>query len=227
VKSFDLAAEQIARARRHLDVTRSASIFAERAVLVEGITDAIVLRAIGRIWAGEDRARRRFIDSLTITVVGSRIGPWLPALLVADGNEIVNKLAILCDSDGKPVPQWVERQRSAYFDVFLSEPTLEPSLAPGNDKAVAAVLSLMGVTIERSNDDGDEVPLEEALATYFAKKGKSRKAEFADAFAAYCDTNPAEVSVPQHFQHLFEFVWEGFIAEVTAQRERATVSSEG
>ena len=61
-------------ARRHLDVTRSASLFADRLALVEGITDAKVLRTFGGVWADGDPDKRRFLDALTITIIGSRVG---------------------------------------------------------------------------------------------------------------------------------------------------------
>lgn len=214
VKSFELAPTHLAQARRHLDVNRSASLFAGRAVLVEGITDAIVLRAVARVWAGEDRVKRRFVDALTISVVGSRVGPWLPKLLARTDAEIVDRLAVLRDTDGKPEPSWVGAARSEHFDVFYSDPTLEPSITRGNEDLVREIL--VGLRIDEASIPDDDADLSAWVATWFKKRGKARKARFADDFAVRCETEPEEVEVPDHFNALLEFVWGGFVVEVDA-----------
>jgi putative ATP-dependent endonuclease of OLD family len=99
-------------AKLHMDATRSGSLFAERVVLVEGVTDAVVLRQLGTVWAGTDREKEGFADALTITVIGARVGAWSVELLATLGHEVVQKVAILRDSDTRegPVPvlpQWI------------------------------------------------------------------------------------------------------------------------
>lgn len=226
IKSFALGEKRLAQARRHLDVNRSASLFAERGVLVEGITDAIVLRAIAHVWADDDRLKRRFVDALTVSVVGSRVGPWLPRLLARTGYEIVDRLAVLRDTDGRPAPLWVARTRSAHFDVFYSDPTLEPAITPGNEVLIRSILEKLGV-------DPDEVPADdEALpgwvGRWFKKKGKARKALFADEFAAACRSSASDVLVPTHLAALLEFVWDGFLSDDSEPTEVASdVHSEG
>lgn len=215
IKSFGLTETKLELARRHLDVTRSASLFASQVVLVEGITDAIVLRAVARRWAGEDRIRRRFVEALTISVVGSRIGSWLPSLLAKDGEEIVDRLAILRDTDGNEEPNWVTEARSDHFDVFFSDPTLEPAITPGNEDIVREILDAMGVD-EADLPDDDDLPV--WITNWFKKKGKGRKARFADRFAAECRDPDIDIVVPDHLEDLLEFVWDSFLppAEVGA-----------
>lgn len=53
------AARTLRMAKLHMDATRSASLFAERMLIVEGVTDAILVRQFGRIWAGEDPLKER------------------------------------------------------------------------------------------------------------------------------------------------------------------------
>jgi putative ATP-dependent endonuclease of OLD family len=212
IKTFNLANSKLEQARRHLDVTRSASLFASRAVLVEGITDAAVLRAMARRWARTDRVRRRFVESLTITVAGSRIGPWLPSLLTKDGSELVDRLAILRDTDGDPEPRWVTNTRSARFDVFFSDPTLEPSITPGNEALVRDLLAEIGVAEEDLPDDDDDLPA--WVARYFKKKGKAKKADFADAFVTECRDPDVDITMPDHINDLLEFLWDGFLPVV-------------
>lgn len=211
IAEFGLSEARLDQARRHLDVNRSASLFAQRSVLVEGITDAIVLRAVARVWAGDDRIRRRFVDALTISVVGSRIGPWLPDLLTRDGEEIVDRLAILRDSDGKPPPTWVTDSASEHFRVFLSVPTLEPSITPGNESTVRSILQRVAKgNVEIPNDDDE---LATWVGAWFKDQGKARKALFADRFAKACRDSLTTVEVPTHLADLLDFIWDGFLPE--------------
>ena len=48
------------KARLHMDATRSSALFAQRLVLVEGVTDAAVLRQFARAWAGADPDKTAF-----------------------------------------------------------------------------------------------------------------------------------------------------------------------
>lgn len=211
IRAFGLSQATLDQARRHLDVTRSASLFAQRSVLVEGITDAIVLRAVARVWAGDDRIRRRFVEALTISVVGSRVGRWLPNLLARNGEEIVDRLAILRDSDGKATPPWIIDSTTEHFHVFASDPTLEPSITPGNE---AIVRSLLKPTVAADVDiPADDHDLPAWVRTWFMKQGKGRKARFADGFAKACRDNADTVAVPTHLAELLAFVWEGFLPE--------------
>lgn len=208
IKEFGLSETMLDQARRHLDVNRSASLFAARSVLVEGITDAIVLRAVARVWAVDDRIRRRFVDALTISVVSSRIGQWLPDLLTRNGEEIVEKLAILRDSDGKLPPKWVMNRQSEYFRVFYSKPTLEPSLTPRNESTVRSVLKTV---VDKDVDIPADADLKAWVTTWFKNQGKGMKTRFADAFAKACRDNPDDIEVPSHLGELLDFVWDGFL----------------
>lgn len=211
IKAFGLADRQLSLARRHLDVTRSASLFADRVALVEGVTDAIVLRALARVWAGDDRIKRRFVDALTITVVGSRVGSWLPDMLARPGEEIVERLAILSDSDRKPIPKWVTSRQGEHFGMFRSEPTLEPAISEDNEPVVREVLEAMNVDPDDLPDSADsDWDFAVRVEAWFKKRGKGSKARFADGFAAHCESHPDDVVVPDHIEELLEFLWEGF-----------------
>lgn len=210
VKAFNLVPAALDQARRHLDVSRSASLFATRSVLVEGITDAIVLRAVAKIWAGEDRRRRRFVDALTISVVGSRVGRWLPDLLAREDEEIVEKLAILRDTDGKVPPAWVAELESEHFEVFYSDPTLEPAIARGNEAMVRSILQAMKVDVSDLPDADRPKAFSRWLAEWLKGSGKGQKASFADRFARRCERDPSNVHVPNHLEALLDFVWDGF-----------------
>jgi putative ATP-dependent endonuclease of OLD family len=87
------------KTRLHLDTTRSSALFAERLAIVEGITDAALVREFAWIWAGDDEDRQAFVDALSIVPLGSRIGAWPVRLLATRGSELCARLAVLSDSD--------------------------------------------------------------------------------------------------------------------------------
>ncbi len=90
-------------AELHMDASRSGALFAERLVLVEGITEAALLRAFGRAWAGGDNAKLAFIDALAVVPIGNRIGEWPVHLLAQPGHELAAQVAVLSDTDNRPV----------------------------------------------------------------------------------------------------------------------------
>ncbi|WP_236266062.1 ATP-dependent nuclease [Actinomyces sp. zg328] len=72
--SRGLKTELFQQTRLHLDATRSSALFADRVLIVEGVTEANILRLLGRAWAGGDPQQTGFIDSLAILPLGHKIG---------------------------------------------------------------------------------------------------------------------------------------------------------
>lgn len=192
--------------RLHLDATRSSALFADRVLLVEGVTEASLLRVLGRAWAAGSEVRTGFIDSLAILPLGHRIGEWPIRLLATPGHELVTKVAALADTDrrGNPLPepnppQWHDQldQSSARF--FWSKPTLEPSLVVGNEGLVGEALDKCGITrpgeITPSNVD----------AVFGANS--DRKGEFALALALAMDEHSNAVAVPAHIAQMFDWLF--------------------
>lgn len=205
VQNLKLPTKHLEMARRHLDVTRSASLFADRLALVEGITDAKVLRTFGRVWADGDPHRQRFLDALTITVIGSRVGEWLPAMLASDGQELVSRVAVLLDLDDKPVPAWAVRREGDTCGVFISDPTLEPSLLAGNEQLITDVLIEI-VTTPPWGGDATAATLE-VLTDWVKNAGRSRKADFADELCRRIELDPSQATVPTHLTGLLDFLY--------------------
>lgn len=213
--------EVIRKTRLHLDASRSAALFADRVLLVEGVTEVAVVRQLGRAWAGRDAGRRAFVDALSIVPLGARVGAWPIRLLTTRGFELCSKVAVLSDSD-KPLdqvptaPSWLSAHDADVVRVFFSHPTLEPSLTPGNEQVVADALAAMQlqpdgpVTAEsvealfrgrRAGRDGQ--PAQSAGA------GSRRKGEFALEIAdrlqqALHADQP--IAVPRHIAETFEFL---------------------
>jgi len=208
-------ARTLRMAKLHMDATRSAALFAQRMVLVEGVSDAVILRQLGAAWADGDPAREGFVDALTITVVGWKIGRWPVDLLATPGHEIVDRIAVFTDTDTRPgpapdAPDWMERP--PFVRSFRSHPTLEPALTPGNEQAIADALEAMAIT-----EPSAITPA--TIDELFQNTAKKRKAEFslelAAVFAARRDSS-ASVVVPDHVQDLFDYLFDAEVAETAA-----------
>lgn len=210
------------KTRLHLDATRSSALFAERLALVEGVTDAALVREFGWAWAGSDTDKQAFIDALSIVAMGTRVGSWPVKLLATAGHELSARLAVLSDSDrdfaDTPTPpSWLADHDPEVARIFHSHPTLEPSITAGNESIVSEALDELGL------DPVDPVA-PEAIHEVFrgAKKAKGstraqpagpgarRKGEFALAVAdrlLAAREAGTPVSVPSHLADLFDFLY--------------------
>ncbi|MET8822009.1 ATP-dependent nuclease [Streptomyces rochei] len=227
------------KTRLHLDASRSAALFADRLVLVEGVTDAAVLREFGRTWAGEDARKQAFIDALSIVHMGWKVGQWPAHLLATPGKELCTKLAILVDSDlpfesnERKKPTWLSDHDPSVVDAFVSHPTLEPSITEGNEDLFEAALREVDLheplvtartvyelfrSARRGKDGESGVP---------AGRGSSKKGDFALAFAGLlAEANEAGTEqasrlpvVPDHMRRLFEFLYPPMPADEADLRE--------
>lgn len=214
------SAQALRMAGLHLDASRSASLFAERLLVVEGVTDALIVRKLGRHWAGADPRRQSFVDALTIVPIGSKVGEWPVRLLATPEFELAVRVAVLTDSDkreGEPTnPAWVELYEPSTLRYRQSHPTLEPALiTPSSAAVLTAALGDVGVAAPEELD-ADAI---DALfrgshkigdATMPAGPAAGKKGEFAYAFAARLDEGPAgTVAVPAHIAELLDFLYEG------------------
>lgn len=206
-------------AELHMDASRSGALFAERLVLVEGITEAALLRAFGRAWAAGDAAKLAFVDALSVVPIGNRIGEWPVHLLAEPGHELAAQVAILSDTDNRPdmvgdpwpeptPPDWHQIfANSTHVRWFWSKPTLEPTLVTGNESLVAEAM-------DRIKKDLGEEPSQVNVDTFFNKKSNRRfKGEFAFELAALADENPGTLVVPDQLVALFNWLWEGHAPE--------------
>lgn len=210
------------KARLHMDATRSSALFAQRLILVEGVTDAVVLRQFARAWAGADPDKTAFVDAMTVVVMGWKVGQWPVQLLATPGYELADKVAILGDSDTdidaepKP-PTWMAGYAAETVRYFTSHPTLEPSLTEGNETLVTAALTEVGVAVpaEVSRTSITELfrgASRRGSTVTPAGPAAKRKGEFALALAGLLeeriDADPASVHVPEHMSQMFDFLTE-------------------
>lgn len=201
--------------RLHLDASRSSAIFASNILLVEGITDAALVRAYGRIWAGSDEQKQSRIDALSIVPMATKVGEWPVELLASREFELVDRLAVLRDSDQVGVdhityPSWYPKYDRRRVFVALSDPTLEPTIWNVDPALSLAVLQDIGLTSAAMPTD---------LATFSALfRGSApgqvagplarQKADFALALAARLMDYPTDgsVSVPPAVAAVLDFL---------------------
>lgn len=200
--------------RLHLAATHSAAFFAERLLLVEGVTEGILLRQFGHIWAAEDDDKKSFIDALTILPLGHRVGKFPILMLASSGHQLVGRVAALGDTDRKDEdpdfapPAWHSQLDPNVGKFFWSDPTLEPSLFPGNEGLVQEVLKTVGW-----NEGADELSAK-AVEKYFKNKS-GLKGQFALNLAVMLANESKRVVVPPHIRELFD--WLFFPQEVKAE----------
>lgn len=207
VPMFDKA-RTLRMMKLHLDAERSASLFGDRVLLVEGVTEGVLLRQLGHAWADGDAGKQHMIDALAITPLGSKIGRWMVDVLATPGHELVTRVAALRDTDHRDdstpftPPAWVLDLQGAAFRAFHSAPTLEPTVVAGNEQRILEALAECGI------DEPDEGITPKSIDLLF--KGSDRKAEFALALAdrvrqAVDAGQPVAVPRPLQaaFDHLF------------------------
>jgi putative ATP-dependent endonuclease of OLD family len=220
---FGDRADVLRKTRLHLDASRSASLFAERLLLVEGVTEAAVVREFGWVWAGDDADKQAFVDALSIVPMGTKVGPWAPSLLATPGHELCSRLAVLRDSDlpfddAPAPPTWAADHESDVVLFEHSHPTLEPQLTPGNEQLVADALRDIGI------EPPDPVAAEAVHELFrsrhklpdgtYAPAGEAarHKGEFAMALAGRLrdarEANGAEVTVPGPLARIFSFLYQ-------------------
>lgn len=206
--SENLKTQLFQQTRLHLDATRSAALFADRVLIVEGVTEASILRLLGRAWAGSDARRIGFIDSLAILPVGHKVGQWPIRLLATPGHELVTRVAAVADTDlrGTPLPEaqppaWHSKldQESARF--YWSRPTLEPSLVDGNENLIKSAFKACNLA--------EPDPVTAQTVDQFFVSQPRHKGKFALALAMLIDKNLSTVVVPSHISEMFTWLYGG------------------
>jgi len=208
IKDNNLRTSLFQQTRLHLDATRSAALFADRVLIVEGVTEASILRSLGRAWAGGDPQRTGFIDSLAILPIGHKVGQWPIRLLATPDHELVTRVAALADTDlrGTPLPApkppaWhgILDPESARF--FWSRPTLEPSLVDGNE-------TLINTAFTECNLNAPNPITADAVDQFF-KQHPRHKGEFSLMLALLIDQNLSSVVLPTHVNTMFAWLYDG------------------
>jgi putative ATP-dependent endonuclease of OLD family len=183
---------------RYLDVTRSALLFGNRAILVEGIAEALLLPVIARcvVLKDDSQAWQRFRGAVLVPIDGVDFKPYVEILLRPhDGTRIADRIGVITDAD----PNVLGNRKAdlealaqsldaaSNLRVFTNQRTLEHELfAAGNEK----LLKQSFLAIHR-NSRGDWERCVEAIsevqrATEFLKllsNKRTRKGDLAQEIA--------------------------------------------
>ncbi|HRE00496.1 MAG TPA: AAA family ATPase, partial [Ilumatobacteraceae bacterium] len=101
---------------QYLDATKASLLFGTRILLVEGISEAVLLPVLGRrLYPDEEqsRAHRRALSGLTIVPIGSvDFEPYVRLLLGQTplGHSILDQLVVITDADPLPLDDDAEEQ---------------------------------------------------------------------------------------------------------------------
>lgn len=105
VASLGLSSDESRKLGQYLDATKAALLFGTRVILVEGVSEAVLIPVLGRrLYSGSDPVsvrRRRALAGLTIVNIGSvDFEPYVKLLLGRHGDlSILDRLVVVTDSD--------------------------------------------------------------------------------------------------------------------------------
>jgi putative ATP-dependent endonuclease of the OLD family len=198
IASLGLSAPVLRKVSRYLDVTRSALLFGNRTLLVEGIAEALLLPAIAErhVLQGDAPAWQRFRGAVLVPIDGVDFNPYLEILLrPCGGSTVADRVVVVTDADPNAPG---DRKRdlealangwgtAAKLSVFTNAVTLEHELfAAGNQAFLKmAFLALYPQSETRWTDEVDGAqPSDRATAFIELLKAKqTRKGDFAQRMA--------------------------------------------
>jgi putative ATP-dependent endonuclease of the OLD family len=197
IDSLGMSDASLKKVSRYVDVTRSALLFGDRALLVEGIAEALLLPAIARLHVLRNDAAglQRFRGAVLVAIDGVDFSPYVEVLLrAANGASVADRVVVMTDRD----PQLADRAIALYaladgfgtrqkLTVFTNDVTLEHSLyAAGNADVLREVfLELHPRSAQRWGNEVAALP-ENHRATAFVGLMKAmdvRKGDFAQSLA--------------------------------------------
>jgi putative ATP-dependent endonuclease of OLD family len=198
ITGLGLAPAMIHKVSRYLDVTRSALLFGNRALLVEGIAEALLLPVIARICVLniEPHALQRFRGAVVVAIDGVDFAPYVHILLrPCDGASIADRVVVVTDADpDSPGNRKADLEELATgwgvpdrLKVLINAVTLEHELfAAGNATLLREVfLALHPQSAARwaLDIDGVAAPGRPAAFVALLKSARTRNGDFAQQLA--------------------------------------------
>ena len=183
---------------RYLDVTRSALLFGNRAVLVEGIAEALLLPVLAQtiVLAGDVEGWLRFKGTVIVPIEGVDFRPYVEVLLRPHGDaRIADRLIVITDAD--PTVRGnrkidLEKLAATHgaphsLTVLTNKHTLEHELFEGNEAFLKAVFASLHRHSSRDWITQIENVIPEARPDAFLKllaEKRTRKGDLAQAIAS-------------------------------------------
>jgi putative ATP-dependent endonuclease of OLD family len=102
ISGLGLDPRMVQKVSRYLDVTRSALLFGSRALLVEGIAEALLMPVIARycVLNTDPHALQRFRGAVVVAIDGVDFAPYVHILLhPCEGATIADRVVVVTDAD--------------------------------------------------------------------------------------------------------------------------------
>ncbi len=198
IATLGLSAATLRKVSRYLDVTRSALLFGSRALLVEGVAEALLLPAIAHrhVLSGDAHACQRFRGTVLVPIDGVDFAPYVEVLLrPSGGSTVADRVVVVTDADpSAPGNRKADLEAqvagwgtAAKLSVFTNAVTLEQELFDAGNQALLkrAFLALYPQSEARWRDDIEAAqPQDQAGAFVSLLKAKqTRKGDFAQRIA--------------------------------------------
>lgn len=209
---------------RYLDVTKSAFLFGGRALLVEGIAEALLLPVLAKqfVLKGKAEQLRRFRSAVFVPIDGVDFAPYVKLLLSSFGNiRIAERVVVVTDGDktkavaGEPNPGDLRKtalkriaQEIGAFDcleVLVNTYSLEAELVRAGNEGLLREAYL---ELHRNSGDKWDGALGNADSDQQAKEiqnlfESTRKGDFAQIIAEKLNGN-ADFHVPEYLRSAIE-----------------------
>jgi putative ATP-dependent endonuclease of OLD family len=183
---------------RYLDVTRSALLFGNRAMLVEGIAESLLLPAIAQhiAFKNDKPALSRFKGAVLVPIEGVDFRPYVEILLRPHGGaRIADRVVVITDADPTvPGNRQADLEQfaaevgaAAALSVFTNQHTLEHELmATGNEAFLKEVFLALHPNSGMDWQDIEGAGAGGRPAAFLAliKAKRTRKGDLAQAIAA-------------------------------------------
>ena len=212
VKALGLSTPTLRKVGRYLDVTRSALLFGNRALLVEGIAEALLIPVIAErlVLRGDTHAWQRFRGTVLVPIDGVDFAPYVQVLLhPSNGSTIAERVVIVTDADPS-VPGnrkddlealAVSWGTSEKLSVFTNAVTLEHEIFNAGNEALLkkAFLALYPRSDDRWTNEVDAVQPASRAAAFVAllKDKNTRKGDFAQRLADLIEADE-DFHVPEY-----------------------------
>lgn len=215
IATLGLCNQTLRKIGRYLDVTRSALLFGNKTILLEGIAEAILLPVFAKrfILSDDCQALQRFRGVLLTPIDGVDFEPYIEILLRPSNNETIADLVIvITDNDPK-----VRGDRKAHLEglvtawnvsqklcVYTNAVTFEHELFKSGNEALLkkTFLTIHPNSAARWERDVENCPPEDRADAFInlMHKTKTLKGEFAQQLAAHIEDGDL-FTVPDYLNH--------------------------
>lgn len=208
IAKLGLKPKTLDKISRYLDVTRSALLFGNRAILVEGIAEALLLPVLAQnlVLRGDQDAWRRFKGTVIVPIDGVDFRPYVEILLRPHGEaRIADRVVVITDADpsvlgnrqGDLENLAAHHGAATALSVFVNQRTLEHELfAAGNEEFLKGVFLRLHRNSRADWSRLIENAAAEARPSAFLKllaEKRTRKGDLAQAIAS-------RINAGEHFE---------------------------